>query len=132
MHTLLSLAGRLWASPWTLVGVAIGLITLLTGGGAQRRRGVLEFYGGASKWLLDRIQNPDNAIALTLGHVVLGATPAALDVVREHELVHVRQYERWGPFFVPAYLLSSLWAWTRGGDAYRDNAFEREAYDKAP
>lgn len=125
-------AGRIWASPWTLVGLVLGAFTLLTGGGAQRHSGVIEFYGGVAKWLLGRVRNPAGALGLTLGHVVLGATPVALDRVRAHELVHVRQYERWGPFFVPAYLLSSLWAWLRGKDAYRDNAFERAAYDEAP
>jgi hypothetical protein len=44
--------------------------------------------------------------------------------------VHVRQYERWGPLFVPAYLLSSLVELLRGRRPYRDNWFEREAYGK--
>ena len=35
---------------------------------------------------------------MTLGHTILGQTDAALDISREHELVHVRQYERWGLF----------------------------------
>ena len=65
-----------------------------------------------------------------LGHVVLGSTQAALDISREHERVHVRQYERWGPFFVPAYLLCSLRCYLAGKDYYRDNPFEREAYRK--
>ena len=64
---------------------------------------------------------------MTLGHVILGRTEAALDVARRHEMVHVAQYERWGPAFGPAYLLCSLWQWTRGKDAYRDNPFERQA-----
>ena len=68
---------------------------------------------------------------MTLGHTILGSTAAALDISREHEMVHVRQYERWGPLFGPAYLLSSLVLWLRGKDAYRDNRFEREAYDEA-
>lgn len=46
------------------------------------------------------------------------------DETFEHELVHVRQYELWGPLFVPIYLIVSLWARTRGGNAYRDNRFE--------
>jgi hypothetical protein len=41
--------------------------------------------------------------------------------------MHVRQYERWGPFFPLLYLLASFEALIRGGDAYRDNRFEREA-----
>ena len=59
----------------------------------------------------------------------LARTPADLDRTRAHELVHVRQYERWGPLFVPAYLLSSAYFLIRGCDPYLDNPFEREAYD---
>ena len=33
----------------------------------------------------------------------------ALNSLRDHEQVHVAQYERWGVFFVPGYLLSSAW-----------------------
>ena len=32
-----------------------------------------------------------------------------LDSSSNHEQVHVAQYERWGVFFVPGYLLSSAW-----------------------
>ena len=68
----------------------------------------------------------------SLGHVILGLSAHNLEAVRAHELVHVRQYERWGALFVPAYLASSLWHCPRGGCAYRDNRFEREAYAAAP
>ena len=68
---------------------------------------------------------------MTLGHVVLGQSAESLDFSREHELVHVRQYERWGPVFLPAYFLSSLIAWAQGKNPYYDNAFEREAYGQA-
>ena len=66
--------------------------------------------------------------ALTLGHVVL-CIDEVDEVLLRHELVHVRQYERWGPLMVPAYALASLRAWWRGLDAYWDNSFEREARD---
>jgi hypothetical protein len=66
--------------------------------------------------------------ALTLGHVVLGMSRAALAHTRAHERVHVAQVERWGPFFLPAYALASLWALLRGRNPYRDNPFEREAF----
>jgi hypothetical protein len=120
----------LWASPWTSLGLVIGVFGLATGGRVRRRRGLVEFYGGAVAKLLECL--PVHPLAMTLGHVVLGRFPAALDIAREHELVHVRQYERWGPFFIPAYLGCSAYIWLRGGDAYRDNPFEREAYGIAP
>jgi hypothetical protein len=65
---------------------------------------------------------------MTLGHVVLGVDRTALEFSREHERVHVCQVERWGPLFIPAYLIASCVAWLRGGSAYRDNVFEKEAY----
>jgi len=128
---ILQLAAFAWASPYTLLGAAIGGLGLLTGGRARRRGRAIEFYGGAVKWLLHRLPHGQFTLALTLGHTILGSTDAALDIAREHEFVHIRQYERWGPFFGPAYLLSSLVLWIAGKDAYRDNPFERQAYDEA-
>ena len=130
-RVLLTTCLVIWASPWTLLGAIIGILGLLSGGRMQRRGRVLEFYGGAAKWFLRMLPRGQFTIAMTLGHVVLGQTAAALDISREHELVHVRQYERWGPLFVPAYLLCSLVLLLRGKDAYRDNPFERQAYDEA-
>jgi hypothetical protein len=40
----------------------------------------------------------------------------------------VRQCERWGPLFLPAYAIASLSAWVRGRDPYEGNRFEREAF----
>ncbi len=67
--------------------------------------------------------------AITFGHVVLGTSRAMLDATRAHERVHVRQYERWGPLFIPLYLAASLLAAVCGGHAYYDNLFEREAME---
>ena len=68
------------------------------------------------------------ALAMTFGHVVVGRDGRALEVSRAHERVHVRQCERWGPLFIPAYLVASLWAWWCGRGAYEGNVFEVEAY----
>jgi len=119
----------IWALPWTLLGLLVGLIAMATGGRGRSVAGAIEFYGGAIPWLFARL--PVGPSAMTLGHVILGRTPAALDVARDHELVHVRQYERWGPLFVPAYLLCSAVLWIKRKDAYRDNPFEREAFDSS-
>jgi hypothetical protein len=113
----------LWVSPYTITGIAIGL---LLGGRFQRIDGVVEIYGPRiGKSLLSM---PVPAMAMTFGHVVFGVTQDALDVTRQHEAVHVRQYERWGPLFVPAYLVASAYLYLRGRDAYRENPFEVEAY----
>ena len=119
----------LWASPATLLGLEAGGIGLLTGGAVQRHGRVLEFHGGFVRWLLERTPNGQFVMSMTLGHTILGKTDAALHISRDHELVHVRQYERWGPLFIPAYLLASLYQRLAGRDAYRDNPFEREAYE---
>jgi hypothetical protein len=121
-----------WASPWTLLGLAVGLLGLATGGRGRRRGEVIEFYGGAVSRLLARLPGGDWVMAMTLGHVILGRNGAALDIAHKHELVHVRQYERWGPLFGPAYLLCTLILWLAGKDAYRDNPFERQAYREVP
>lgn len=115
----------LWAGPTTAVGLAVLLATLATGGRARRAGGVLECWGGAPRALLTRW--PFRASAIALGHVILGDGPGSLDRHRAHERVHVRQAERWGPLFLPAYLAASLWAALRGRHPYRDNPFEIEA-----
>ena len=127
-------AGRyIWASPTTALGLIVTLLTLLTGGRSSIVAGVIETHGGFATWLLRKlVPLPGGASAMTLGHVVIGRNATTLRETRAHERVHVRQCERWGPFFVPAYLGVSLWLMARGRDGYRDNPFEREAYDEAP
>jgi hypothetical protein len=118
----------LWTWPWTHLGLVLGLLAVSTGGGGRRVGRVLEFHGGWLRWLLTRAPIAGGASALTLGHTVLARTAADLVRTRDHELVHVAQYERWGLLFVPAYLGSSAWLWLRGRHPYWDNPFEREAY----
>ena len=92
--------------------------------------GVLEVHGGFVEFFLRHCTVlPGGASAMTLGHVVLGRDEMALELTRPHERVHVRQCERWGIFFLPAYGIASLIALARGGSMYRDNVFEREAYE---
>ncbi len=123
------LAKYLWASPNTILGVLIGLCVLAFGGRVRTISGVIEFSSKLLDRLLVKMPSCLRFCAITLGHVVVGVNEAELNRVRPHEHVHVRQYERWGPFFLPAYLLSSLWQLLRGRSAYRDNIFEKEAYD---
>lgn len=119
-----------WAAPATMIGLAVGALGLLTGGKVQRHGRVLEFCGGAIDWMLRRLTPIEGgAAAMTIGHVVIGRSAYELDRCREHELVHVRQYERWGPFFLPAYFACSFYLWLVGRDFYRENPFEREAYE---
>lgn len=120
----------IWAAPASALGLILGFAALATGGGLRRRGRVLEIHGGLASRFLEAW--PGGPMAMTLGHTVIGRTTAALDLTRRHELVHVRQYERWGPLFIPAYLLCSLWLRMAGRDAYRDNPFEVEAFREAP
>jgi hypothetical protein len=122
----------IWTGPTTLLGLWLLPLACLTGGGARVVDGVLEIHGGLVRWLLVHCTLlRGGARAMTLGHVVLGISPEALDDTRTHERIHVRQAERWGPLFVPAYLLASLFLFLRGRNAYRDNPFEREAFDNS-
>ena len=124
----MTLLAYLWALPASLLGL---LVAAAAGYRSQASAvdGVLEIHGPALAWALRRL-TPwcGGAAAITFGHVVLGRDRHALAATRAHERVHVRQYERWGPLFIPAYLAAAAWAWWRGGDAYYDNPFEREAF----
>jgi hypothetical protein len=120
-----------WAAPWTLFGLIVGGIMLVCGdGGIQRSGCVIEIHGRGPGWFLKYFPIVAGASAVTFGHVILARSRADLDECRAHELVHVRQYERWGPLFVPAYLLCWLVLALRGRSGYWDNPFEREAYGR--
>jgi hypothetical protein len=122
----------LWALPNTLLGLAFVPLALATGGRVRVVRGCVEVHGGFVAWFLRRglpVLGP--AAAMTLGHVILGRDRDCLETSRDHEHVHVCQYERWGPAMLPAYFLGAFRAWRWGLDPYLDNPFEREAFDRA-
>ncbi|MGN6726954.1 MAG: hypothetical protein ACTHLZ_13625 [Tepidisphaeraceae bacterium] len=130
LHRLLAYA---WASPNTLLGLMPAALAVSTGGRGRVVAGVLEVHGGFATFALRRLTLlPGGAAAMTLGHVVLGTDQQSLDRTRRHERVHVRQYERWGPLFLPTYLAASAVLWLQRRDAYRENFFEREAYSDRP
>lgn len=121
---------RAWALPTTAVGLVLLGIAVASGGRAKRVEGVIEVFGGLVGRVMERMRSSHGGIAaVTLGHVVLGTSASALAETRAHERVHVAQCERWGPLFLPAYLAAGAWAWFRGGDPYRDNRFERQAFE---
>jgi hypothetical protein len=114
------IAAYAWASPNTLLGLVAGLAVLPCGGTVRVVRGVAEFAAGIP--LRMRFD------AITFGHVIIGVSEAKLAAARDHEHVHVRQYEAWGPFFLLAYAASSAWQLMRGRSMYYDNYFERQAW----
>jgi hypothetical protein len=129
LDMITTVAKTLWTLPTTSVGMAVGIFCLPFGARWQMHTGVIEIHGGGVAWLLEHATVLEGgALAITFGDCVLGKTKAALDITRTHERVHVRQAHRWGPFFIPAYLLASVAALLRGQGGYRGNAFEKEAY----
>ncbi|MEO8448520.1 MAG: hypothetical protein ABI647_01945 [Gemmatimonadota bacterium] len=116
-----------WASPVTVFGLGFAALAWLTGGRMAGVTGVLEASGGVLRWMLPRLVPGIQIAAITLGHVVLATDEATLELTRDHERVHVAQYERWGPLFPGLYGGASMAAWARGLHYYRDNKFEIEA-----
>ena len=126
----MSLWRYVWTSPNTLLGLLFLPSALFVRRGVRVVDGVLELHGGFIAWVLRHcVLLPGGAWAMTLGHVVLGCDEQALARSRAHERVHVRQYERWGPVFIPAYIVAALWGLVNGTGAYVGNFFEREAVD---
>lgn len=124
-----------WALPTSLIGLLLALVFLLAGARFRQREGVLEVALAGSRQRTGAPRKRPWRLpfeAITFGHVVLGVSPEALDRLRPHEHVHVRQCERWGPFFIPAYLLAGAWQWMRGRRAYWDNPFEVQARRNGP
>ena len=121
-------AKYLWVAPCTAVGVVLGAPLLCAGASVRLQAGVLEIaFSGKGRGvagLLDRLP----FTAITFGHVVLAATHNEHARLRDHERVHVRQYEIWGPLFFLLYPASSFFQVLRGRHAYRDNYFEIQAY----
>jgi hypothetical protein len=114
----------LWTLPTTLIGMLAAGVWILFGAKARLAHGVVEVHGGMfAHWMMRR-----GFAAMTLGHVILGFSAARLEQLRPHEHVHVRQAERWGILFIPAYLLAGLWQGLRGRHIYYDNPFELEAF----
>jgi hypothetical protein len=65
-------------------------------------------------------------LAITVGRRIFAWR--ALDGAElEHELAHVRQWQRHGPLFPLAYLAASVSARRAGKRWYHDNRFEEEA-----
>ena len=111
----------LWAGPTTLLGLAAALASLAP----PHREGPIllcRSNRGFARWFLIR----RGYSAITLGHLLLVTTEPTPTILR-HEMVHVRQAERWGPLFVPVYLIAMLAARLHGKDPYWDNMFETEA-----
>ena len=121
----------LWALPCSIVGLAFCLVLVLLGGSVRRVGHTFEAALTAQHLHVPRWARQLDFAAITLGHVILGQSHEVLAVLRSHERVHVRQYERLGLFFFLAYPASSLVAWLQGRCPYAGNRFEQEAVAQA-
>ena len=126
---VISLAKVFWAAPWSFLGASVGIVGLLTGGEFRRQGKIMEFWGGVIPLFLRYFPFVAGSPVATFGHVVVGRSTRHLDACRPHQMIHVRQYECWGPLFVPAYLTCWFVLLSRGRHPYYDNPFEREAYE---
>lgn len=107
--------GFIWTSPNTLLGLLIGVFTF------QRPRiahGLLLFDRGPRG--VTAVMRRANRLAMTIGFVVVSSVPVEGRLL-VHERWHVRQYMRWGPLFIPVYLLLAI------GYGYRRHPMERAA-----
>jgi hypothetical protein len=123
MPRLLRVFSYAWAAPASGVGLLVASIAACGGAKATIVDGVIEVVA-------PRLVRLARINAITLGHVVIGLSPAVLAQCRAHERVHVRQYERLGFFFFPLYAASSAWQWLRGRNPYWENYFERQARER--
>jgi hypothetical protein len=122
----------LWAGPTTVLGLVV-IMALVRRSHVALVDGVIEAHGPLLRGALARLTPVcGGADAITLGHVVIGRSAEALEATRAHERVHVRQYELWGPLFLPAYVIAGLYAFACGGHPYFDNRFERPAFALPP
>jgi len=119
--------GFLWAFPTTLVGVVLGLGSMVLGRGKCHlyADAVVEFSGGLYGRWAKRFG------ATTFGFAVLARNADTMNRLRPHERVHTEQAMWFGPLFLLVYGLSSGWARLRHGNWYWDNWMERQARDRS-
>ncbi len=111
-----------WARVWNGGNSLLGLLGAIGGTASFRAdAAVWEITGG---WLIEMLGRVGWADAITLGDVVLYAEGGLIPLLRAHEMVHIRQGRAWGPLFLPAYALESLYQWLRTGRGYWGNRFE--------
>ena len=90
----------LWASPCSVVGLALAVIPLLGGGRARWQSGALEITYRESKALCGKLARKLPFRGIVFGHVILAVTRDELHSIGPHERVHVRctnAFRRWTP-----------------------------------
>jgi hypothetical protein len=121
----------IWASPASLLGLAIAAFAKLAGTSTAVIGGVVEVTLTPRTHLLRLLSRRSRFSAITFGHIVIAASAEDQALLRSHERVHVTQYERWGPVFLLAYPAESVFQFLRGRRPYLDNRFEVQARRQA-
>jgi hypothetical protein len=131
-------AGDIWNSPNSVLGLGLGGAGLLAGGGAPyRNNGSIVFPNNPAAGLFP-------IMAIVLGdtmHYAPGYEPGTEVYwgynglpthyfLGDHEAHHVPQERRWGPFFIPAYLIAELFPGVNPFEAAADIAAEHAYQEK--
>ena len=105
----------MWSLPNSVIGVLFAVLSLAL---PRPRDGLLvaQSRRGLAYLFLTR----RGFGAVTFGRVITSAIPITPRLL-VHESHHSRQYEVFGPFFLPVYL------WLHARHGYSDNPLEREA-----
>ena len=114
----------IWASPASAIGVCAACIAGLIGAELGRVSGVLEVTLAPRGAVLCKAVARLPFAAITFGHIVIARSAQEQAALRQHERVHVTQYELWGALFLVVYPLESLFQLLRGRKPYLDNRFE--------
>lgn len=113
-----------WESFAWLLAKVLGLLA----------REYMEYEGEKVEVLFVRRLIPGWAWAQTWGRVILvradHGDENSLNFLLRHEVVHVRQWKKYGFFFPFAYLFSSVKAFLSGKRPYYENEFEAEVYKR--
>ena len=105
--------------PFTLIGLLVGFISIPKSFRWNRNPYAVVVKVRRFWWTIGDMRH---ARAMCIGHVVL-LGPKIIDRDLEHELVHVRQYER-------APLIHPILYWVEHlRKGYRNNKYEVEAYE---
>lgn len=99
---LLETLGFVWTMPNTLLGLLLGALTFQV----PRIHGGAIVFDRAPRGVT-RLLRAINRSAMTLGYVILSATPVEGSLLA-HERHHIRQSMAWGPLFVPVYLALAI------------------------
>ncbi len=109
------LLGFFWTLPNTIFGLLLGACTFQL----PRSHGGAIVFDREPRGLT-RVLRAMHRTAMTVGFVIVASVPVEGRLL-EHERHHVRQYTRWGPLFIPVYLLLAI------GFGYRRHPMERSA-----